>query len=822
MTIPDIQSKSKINGFLYFLLLLSLLILLIPNAALGAPVYVGGNDGFSDIASAVNSTKPGDTVIVNSGVYAENLLITKSINIIGNDSGQGTPKIESSYGDAAVKINADYVTVDGLIISGNADSGVVVRGNNITVSNCDIQSTPSGITISQSLYVTVRENTIRGHELGLFIDESDGCSVYLNDFENNDNVRCLSSGVVWHSSDTVYNYRGNNFTSSLGNYWNDYVGTDGSGDGIGDVPYTGYSGGKVFVPDRNFYAVNGVNPSGGRIFSGENLVEDDYPLISHVSDYMLPHPGGFSGVDGFHGKTVGDNRSRIPEYNIGDLSEMNLSRPPQNPPATPLLSGVSPPEVVVLMLLMSGVIAGMFDLVGGYREVDYRDTRIRRNGIKFLYGGYIAIAIAMLYSVISYTSRLIIRNIDYGIIQISFIALTTFLIASSAILSYNFIKGGVPVLLSRLHAPLAAFGFIFYFISIYTAPVDLGPFNSIIYPVCLILSVFMPLLYFYIYESSAQKSVKEEIISGFYPEVLSSDTIVASVDYNNTTIFDNESGIMGSALSGSYFPECLGERYSDVEFIGKGGIARVFKVSRRDDGAVVAVKVPINFDEVTGRFFMKEMRIWEELSHKNIVKLFSVNILPVPFVEMEYVVSDLSESEKPLSVMETLKIIEGIAEGLSYAHNLGIIHRDIKPQNILVTEEGIAKITDWGLGKMIADGHETTVVGFSLNYAAPEQIAPRRFGSPDERTDIYQMGVVLYELVVGMRPFFGGGVGEMTDEIIHRMPMKPSENRSSDEPFDKIIMKCLEKMPEDRYQNVKEFLSDLRQLKENLSSQGKI
>jgi parallel beta-helix repeat protein len=822
MIIPEIRCRSEISGFLCRLLLLSLLILLIPGAASGASVYVGGDDGFPDIASAINSSNPGDTVIVSSGVYAENILIDKPLTLLGNDSGKGIPKIESSFGDAGIKINADHVSVKGLIVSGNADSGIIVRGGNITVSDCDIQSTPSGITIYRSSDVTVRENTIRGHEVGLFIDESEECIVYLNDFENNVNVRCLSPGVVWFSPDREYIYKENSFNSPLGNYWNDYVGIDGSGDGIGDVPYTGYSDSKVIVPDRNFYTVNGINPSGGRIFSGHNFVEDDYPLISHVSYYILPPPGGFPPGEGVRDRPDPVNGTGFPDNNSrSEFPGLNFSQPAQNPPPVAWLSGVSPVEVVVLMLLISGVIAGMLDLVGGYREVESRGSRIRRNGIKFFYGGYIAIAVAMLYSVVSYTSRLIIRNIDYGIIQILFIALTTFLIASSVLLSYNFIRGGVPVLLSRLHAPLAAFGFIYFFVSLYTAPVDLGPLNSIIYPLSLILSICLPLLYFFIYESSPQKSVKEEIISGFHPEIVSSDTVVVP-NHDHTTVFDNEHGIMGSALSGSYFPECLGERYSGVEFIGKGGIARVFRAVRREDGEVVAVKVPINFDEVTGRFFMKEMRIWEDLSHKNIVRLNSVNILPVPFVEMEYVVSDLSELTKPLPVEDTLRIIGGIAEGLLYAHNLGIIHRDIKPQNILVTEDGTAKITDWGLGKMISDGHETTVVGFSLNYAAPEQIAPRRFGPPDVRTDIYQMGVVFYEMVVGMRPFFGGGVGEMTDEIIHRMPMKPSENRLSDEPFDSIIMKCLEKMPADRYHNVGEFLSDLRHLKEALYSQSEI
>jgi len=818
MKLPGILSELKISGCLKYLLLLSILIFLIPGSATGALISVGEEGNFSDITSALTFAKPGDTIIVNSGIYAENILIDKSVNIIGNDSGQGVPKIESSNGDAAVKINADYVLFSDLTVSGSADSGITVMGRNITIAGCDIQSTPSGIRVSNSFNATIRENTIRGHEIGLFIDESEDCRVFLNDFENSVNARSLCPGVEWYSPEMDYFYKNNNFTSFLGNYWNDYSGVDESGDGIGDAAYTGNSGVKGLVPDNNLYRLSRISPSGGRIFSGISYLEDNYPLISHVSYYMFSPPADFHVDLSQPGRFPPDIADRTKDnLSSGEFPAMSENLPMPKPPL-PWLSGVSPVEFVILMLLMSGVIAGMLDLIGGYSNVENTGTRVRRNGMKFLYTGYIAIATAMLYSVVSYTSRLIIRNIDYGIIQVIFIALTTFLIASSVILSYNFVKGGVPVLLNRLHAPLAASAFILYFVSLYTAPVDPGPLNSIVYPVSLILSVCMPVLYSVIYGDNSGKSTEENIISGLYSKADSSDTVVASVDYDNTTIFENESGIMNSSLSGSYFPECLGERYSGVEFIGKGGIARVFKAVRRDDGGVVAVKVPINFDEITGRFFMKEMRIWEELSHKNIVRLFSVNILPVPFVEMEYVVYDLSELKKPLPVRDTLKIIEGIAEGLLYAHNLGIIHRDIKPQNILVTEDMTAKITDWGLGKMMSDGHETTVVGFSLNYAAPEQIAPRRFGIPDERTDIYQMGVVFYEMVVGMRPFFGGGVGEMTDEIIHRTPMKPSENRISDEPFDKIIMKCLEKMPEERYGNIGEFLNDLQKVKDQFSS----
>ena len=261
----------------------------------------------------------------------------------------------------------------------------------------------------------------------------------------------------------------------------------------------------------------------------------------------------------------------------------------------------------------------------------------------------------------------------------------------------------------------------------------------------------------------------------------------------------DETRIMDTQLRDVYFPATLMDRYRDVTFIGKGGLARVFKAVKREDGAVVAVKVPISFDEKTGRIFLKEMKLWEGLNHPNIVRICSVNILPVPFVEMEYVSRSLAGVTLPLPPGEAAAIIKDIVRGLIYAHEHGIIHRDIKPHNILLEEDNTAKITDWGLGTVMGDGHESSIVGFSIQYAAPEQIAPRRFGDADTRTDIYQTGIVFYELLTGRRPFDDGGLGEMTDAILGEAPVIPSSRVPAAAPWDDIVMRCIAKEKEERY-----------------------
>ncbi|MDO9539297.1 MAG: serine/threonine-protein kinase, partial [Methanocalculus sp.] len=151
----------------------------------------------------------------------------------------------------------------------------------------------------------------------------------------------------------------------------------------------------------------------------------------------------------------------------------------------------------------------------------------------------------------------------------------------------------------------------------------------------------------------------------------------------------------------------------------------------------------------------------------------------------------------------------GIAEGLAYAHASGVIHRDIKPGNILITGDGTPKITDWGLGKEMADQNETRYIAFSLDYASPEQISPGQFGRGDERIDIFQLGMVFYELLTGKKPFDGEGMGAVTIAIMTHDPRPPSMVEATLRPFDAIIQKCLRKDPDDRYRSVREFISDL-------------
>jgi hypothetical protein len=257
------------------------------------------------------------------------------------------------------------------------------------------------------------------------------------------------------------------------------------------------------------------------------------------------------------------------------------------------------------------------------------------------------------------------------------------------------------------------------------------------------------------------------------------------------------------------FPPSLEKRFLNPEFIGEGGLGRVFRVQNAKTGMTVAVKVPARFDEITGTHFTRDIVLWQGLLHPNIIRIWSSNILPVPYIEMEYAPASLASTHFPLPEESAIGMILGIARGLGYAHGSGIIHRDIKPENILLTAEGIPKITDWGLGKAIGDIHESSVIGFSPAYAAPEQIAPHRYGKPGPATDIYQLGMLLYEMLTGTPAFSGEGMHDLNVAILENTPDMPSWNGRHEKELREIILRCLSKRPQDRYSSVADLIRDL-------------
>jgi hypothetical protein len=261
----------------------------------------------------------------------------------------------------------------------------------------------------------------------------------------------------------------------------------------------------------------------------------------------------------------------------------------------------------------------------------------------------------------------------------------------------------------------------------------------------------------------------------------------------------------------AHLPPSLVEKYPGAEYMGEGGVGRVFRAEDAE-GRTVAIKVPIRFDEVTGTHFTKELQLWQGLHHKNIVEIYSANIFPVPYIEIEYYRTSLAEIPLPLSMERSVEIITGVAEGLLYAHERGIIHRDIKPENVLISDEGVPKITDWGLAKALTDTRQTALISFSPDFAAPEQLAPNLFGDTGPWTDIYQLGVLFYDLVTGQVPFRGGGIAEVMHAILYEDPVLPQLPGPGGPVIQDIILICMKKKPGERYASVTEILADLKKI----------
>jgi serine/threonine protein kinase len=271
--------------------------------------------------------------------------------------------------------------------------------------------------------------------------------------------------------------------------------------------------------------------------------------------------------------------------------------------------------------------------------------------------------------------------------------------------------------------------------------------------------------------------------------------------------------------SGRGAPPSLASRYEQMHLIGEGGFAAVYQARRRSDGKIVAVKIP-RIDEKNSSMFIKEVAAWYNLHHPNIVTLYHADIFPAPLIEMEYVagcvegnvhVENLDALPKPVPVMRALDLARNIAAGLAHAHHKGIHHLDLKPQNVLLDPEGNPRITDFGLAGIGARSSLSMQIGFSPLYAAPEQIDPATFGKPDARTDIYLLGMILYELLTGKMPYEGSSPTALFGMILsgNTRILLPSVHNPALRAYDGLFEKLLARKKEDRFQTVEEVLDAL-------------
>jgi Tol biopolymer transport system component len=272
--------------------------------------------------------------------------------------------------------------------------------------------------------------------------------------------------------------------------------------------------------------------------------------------------------------------------------------------------------------------------------------------------------------------------------------------------------------------------------------------------------------------------------------------------------------------------------YEIVSQIGAGGVGVVYRAQDLRLGRPVAIKVlreHLSADSNRLRRFEQEAQSAAALNHPNILAVYQLGV----YQGAPYLVSELLEGETlrdelklgRLGQTRAVELGEQIAEGLSAAHQRSVIHRDLKPENLYVTKEGRAKILDFGLAKLLEEEkealstlsqtHPGTIAG-TVGYTSPEQVRGEKL---DARTDLFSLGVVLYEMATGERPFGGDTSGVIFEAILNRQPAPPSQlNARVTTEFERIISKALEKDREVRYQGAAEIRADLKRLKRDTES----
>lgn len=271
----------------------------------------------------------------------------------------------------------------------------------------------------------------------------------------------------------------------------------------------------------------------------------------------------------------------------------------------------------------------------------------------------------------------------------------------------------------------------------------------------------------------------------------------------------------------------LGNRYEIVEKIGGGGMAVVYKAKCNLLNRYVAVKIlrsEFTTDKDIIDKFKRESQAAASLSHPNIVNIYDVGEEKddIYYIVMEYVkgktLKQLIKEKDGLSLNEIINYTNQIALALQHAHYNHVIHRDIKPHNILVTEDNRAKVTDFGIALAATSSTITnmgSVIG-SVHYFSPEQA---RGGYTDEKSDLYSLGIVMYEMATGKVPFEGDSPISVALKHIQQEPIMPSEiNPEIPRGLEEIILKLIQKDQASRYQNAHQLIEDLAQLKEDNNS----
>jgi len=272
------------------------------------------------------------------------------------------------------------------------------------------------------------------------------------------------------------------------------------------------------------------------------------------------------------------------------------------------------------------------------------------------------------------------------------------------------------------------------------------------------------------------------------------------------------------------------ERYEIIEELGKGGMGRVYRVEdkkAKEEIALKLIKPDIATDKKTIERFRNELTTARKITHKNVCRMYDLGEdKGLHFITMEYIsgqdLKGLIRQTGQLTVGKAISIAKQICDGLTEAHNLGVVHRDLKPNNIMIDRGGNSKIMDFGIARAVK-GKSITGSGIMIGtpqYMSPEQVEGK---DVDQRSDIYSLGIILYEMLTDRVPFEGDtpitvGVKQKTET-----PKDPKVfNERIPDDLNRLILKCLEKEKENRYQSAGELKSDLEKLEQGLPTTDRV
>jgi eukaryotic-like serine/threonine-protein kinase len=274
----------------------------------------------------------------------------------------------------------------------------------------------------------------------------------------------------------------------------------------------------------------------------------------------------------------------------------------------------------------------------------------------------------------------------------------------------------------------------------------------------------------------------------------------------------------------SFVGQNIGGRYQITDELGQGGMATVYKAYDARLERDVAIKVirtdlfgPAVLEPLLKRFEL-EARSLAKFDHPNIISIYDYGEYQgAPFLVMQYLPGGTLKERiggRCLPWQEAAQIAAAIARALAYAHQRDIIHRDVKPANVLVAEDGILKLSDFGIAKALESKNTTQLTGTGMGIGTPQYMAPEQWrGKAVLQTDIYALGVVFYELVTGHRPYDAdtpGAIFEMV--LVHPLPRPKDDVPDLPYAVERIFFKALAKKPEDRYAEMGEFVKALEQL----------